>query len=110
MSGRFLKRKLFSEFQEINALKDGHQNNLNLHGENIVKSDLSLKLSIEDIINLDPTKTERFVFKLNTCKNKQPKYLQMKVKEYFSHDKKIKLLQIVDVTHHILYYEYKAKH
>ena len=34
----------------------------------------------------------------------------MKVKEYFSHDKKIKLLQIVDVTHHILYYEYKAKH
>ena len=34
----------------------------------------------------------------------------MKVKEYFSNDKKTKLLQIVDVTHHILYNEYKAKH
>ena len=67
ITGSFLKKKLFSKFQEINALKDGHQNNLNLHGENIVKSDLSLKLSIEDIINLDSTISERFVFKLNAC-------------------------------------------
>ena len=42
ITGSFLKKKLFSEFKEINALKDGHQNNLNLHGENIVKSDPSL--------------------------------------------------------------------
>jgi hypothetical protein len=67
ISGSFLKKKLFSEFQEINALNDGHQNDLNLHGENIVKSDLSLKLSMGDIINLDSSISERFVFKLNAC-------------------------------------------
>ena len=34
----------------------------------------------------------------------------MMVKEYQSNGKKIKMLQIVNVTNHILYNEFKAKH
>lgn len=49
-------------------------------------------MSIDDIINLDSTISERFVFKFEKFKNAQVKFLQMKVKEYFSHGKKIKLL------------------
>ena len=34
----------------------------------------------------------------------------MQVKEYHSHGKKMKMLQISNVTNNILYHEYKAKH
>ena len=103
-----MKNKLFTKFQELNELQDG--NTLNFLAEDNYKGDHAQMLSIEDIINLDSTISERFVFKFYRSENQQAKYLQMKVKEYFSNDKKIKQLQIVDVTHHILYKEYKAKH
>ena len=36
-------------------------------------------------------------------------YVQLKSKEFYSNGKRMKMIQIVDVTHHILYTEYKAK-
>ena len=64
---RFLKTKMFSKFLEINTLEQDQT--LNFLGEELSKSEKSSKMSIEDIIDIDPKISERFVFKFNKCKN-----------------------------------------
>ena len=72
--------------------------------------------SLQDFLSIDDkTKEESIVFGLNltqekvddpsTCQN----FVQLKCKEFYSNGKQMKMIQIVDVTHHILYTEYKAK-
>ena len=83
-----MKKRLFAKVEELNLQKDSKS--FNFEGEYTYQPDKLM--SIEDIINLDSTISERFVFKFEKFKNAQVKFLQMKVKEYFSHGKKIKLL------------------
>ena len=68
-----MKKKLFSKFQELNELQDG--NTLNFLAEVNYKEDHAQILSIEDIIHLDSTISERFVFKFYKSENKQATYL-----------------------------------
>ena len=79
------------------------------------KSDDS-EQSIEQILNIECDLLEKIVFKVNQstlnakCSFEIPEYVQIKVKEYYSLGKKMKMLQITNVTNHILYNEFKAKH
>ena len=72
--------------------------------------------SLQDFLSIDDkTKEESIVFGLNLTQEKvdDPStcqhFVQLKCKEFYSNGKQMKMIQIVDVTHHILYTEYKAK-
>ena len=68
------------------------------------------------MLKLDASKLESIVFSLRLTNqgngfidNHHNHYVQLKLKEFYSNGKLMKMVQIVDVTPHILYTEYKAK-
>lgn len=68
------------------------------------------------MLQLEPSYLESIVFKLciNLEKNQvdtgdNTRYVQLKSKEFYIKGKKMKMVQILDVTPHMLYSEYKAR-
>ena len=103
-----LNNNYFVKFKLINdSTEDQNVNSVSVRQE----------MSLEYMLQLEPSYLESIVFKLCTTSGKDNevetgdnlRYIQLKSKEFYTNGKKMKMVQILDVTPHMLYSEYKAR-
>ena len=115
--------KIFKSIQSENATKTNMKPD-NFESEGMINQNKAkieeVYFSIDQLILMDSEKLECTVFSINQSNSDiqtasvnslqpQSQYIQLKVKDYKIGDKEMKLMQIIDVTHHILYTEFKAQ-